>query len=437
MISMEEPMKQKWEAKHEDPPACNPTQCLTQLLRSKAMADLTVCISGHNENFKVHRLVLAMWSSVFQAMLFGPMANGDTITLVEESPEAFSWLLNYMYTGDIEFPSVELALQVYVLANKYLMIHLQTVCSEFLSNKLTAENAPEILNIATLLKNEMLIDKFTEVLSQSQDTFWFSPTIGSFSRDSLEQILKKDFYVSSESIIFKGILSWCRTHLESKKEEITTKTLRKEFETFFPCIRFLAMSFEEFVKEVLSEGILTLQEVTAIQLNIAGVPDIVLPTLFSYKKESRKKFHASELKKCHIIDTGVRIIDCPNENTGVRIIDCPNESTVSDPDILDKIQTKNVIYVNKLEYESDIGYRGTLKVKDSDGQELRSVQFDGRVAEFDMPLKLQPGEKYTFNLSGSAPVTRYKDSNRIKDNGLISGCMSNYYTTNCVLHYWE
>ncbi|CAL4133756.1 unnamed protein product, partial [Meganyctiphanes norvegica] len=118
------------ELKHEDPPARNPTQCLTQLMLSQKLVDLTVIIPGHNENFKVHRLVLSMWSSVFEAMLFGPMAEGDTITLSEDHPQAFKWLLNYMYTGQTNLHSVELALQVYLIANKYLMEHLKTVCSE-------------------------------------------------------------------------------------------------------------------------------------------------------------------------------------------------------------------------------------------------------------------------------------------------------------------
>ncbi|CAL4152446.1 unnamed protein product, partial [Meganyctiphanes norvegica] len=108
----------------------NPIQCLAQLLMSKEMSDITIVIPGHDENFKVHRLILSMWSVVFQAMLFGPMAEGDTITLSEDPPEAFSWLLAYMYTGETELPSVELALQVYLLANKYLLAHLKTVCSK-------------------------------------------------------------------------------------------------------------------------------------------------------------------------------------------------------------------------------------------------------------------------------------------------------------------
>ncbi|CAL4113094.1 unnamed protein product, partial [Meganyctiphanes norvegica] len=188
--------------------ASNPTQCLTQLFLSKELVDLTVIIPGNNDNFKVHRLVLGMWSSVFKAMLFGPMAEGDTITLEEDPPKAFSWLLNYMYTGQTDLSSVDLALQVYLLANKYLMKPLKTICSKYLQIKVSAKSVPEILNIATLLEDETLINKCTEALESSPDSMWLSPTIGVLNSDSLEMLLKKALSVSSESVIYQGLLKW-------------------------------------------------------------------------------------------------------------------------------------------------------------------------------------------------------------------------------------
>ncbi|CAL4080033.1 unnamed protein product [Meganyctiphanes norvegica] len=205
---MDELKKKIVEPKGECPHASNPTQCLTQLFMSKELTDLTVTIPGHNEEFKVHRLVLGMWSRVFQAMLFGPMAEGQTITLEEDSPEAFTWLINYMYTGQTGISSIELALQVYLLANKYLMGHVKTVCSEYLQRKASAVSVPEILNIANLLEDDALIKKCTEELDKSPDSFWSSSTIGILNIDSMELLLKEDFRVSSESVIFQGVLNW-------------------------------------------------------------------------------------------------------------------------------------------------------------------------------------------------------------------------------------
>ncbi|CAL4134135.1 unnamed protein product, partial [Meganyctiphanes norvegica] len=409
--------------KYKDHPKNNPTQCLTQLFMSNELVDLTVIIPNHNgidNRFKVHRLVLGMWSCVFKAMLFGPMTEGDTITLKEESPESFGWVLMYMYTGQTELSSVKLAIQVYLLANKYLMRHLKTVCSK-LYIKQKAIRVIDLKGTTALMNNQAILEEEGKKVKN----------LAFFGRVLIQNLIFAEFMTLflkfsafSNKIIFR-LLHWSKIQLKFKELEFTTNTLRQEIEKFLPHIRFLAMSAEEFVKEVLPESILTLHEVTAIQLNIAGVKDVSLPPLLSNNKKRRKIFYLSELKKCKI------------ENTGF-IIDLEfNKRTILDPDILHLVQTQSIIHVNKLEYENNVGYKGTLTVKDSSRKVLRTVQFDGQVAEFYVPLTMQPGEKYTFTLSGGGSVLTYVDSKDIQNNGLISGQMMNRYFTTCFFHYWK
>ena len=110
---------------------------------------------------------------------------------------------------------------------------------------------------------------------------------------------------------------------------------------------------------------------------------------------------------------------------------------ISNPDILDQVQSVNTIYLCKLEYKDNIGHIGTLTVKDSSGCVLQTTWFDGRVAEFEVPLQMVPEERYTFNLSGDETRHRHNYSYYIKDNGLISGQMVNRFINNCVFHYWK
>lgn len=406
----------------EFPPPSDPIVCLTQLMISEEMVDLTVNFPGHDDNFKVHRLVLGMWSRVFQVMLFGPMAEGGTITLEEDSPQTFKWVLNYMYTGELRLPSVELALQVYLFANKYLMAHLKTVCSKYLINQVVAERVPEVLNLAILLEDGDLIDKCVEVLEPSADSFFASPAIGSLSSDSLKCLLGKDLSVFSESVVFQGILNWCRSHLKSKEKEISPITLRQEMENFLPKIRFLTMSLEEFVKNVLPEYILTLEEVETITRKIAGVPEINLPPLFSTEKERRNRFHTSVLNSCQI-------------SVGVKIKEGLN-AIVSNMDILAQIQPLNSIYLNRIEYEKAIGYNGKLSIKNSSDQVIQKAEFDGRIVVFDFPLQMLPEETYTFNLD-CYKFIKLPTSYTIEDNDVISGNMMNNITKPFVLYYWE
>ncbi|CAL4063505.1 unnamed protein product, partial [Meganyctiphanes norvegica] len=230
----------------------------------------------------------------------------------------------------------------------------------YLSSEVSAANVPEILNIATLLEDETLINKCAKVLEVSPDAFFLSPTIGSLNSDSLEQLLRQDLPVSSETVIFKGIMNWSRMNLKSKESEITTTSLRQEVNKYLCYVRFLTMSLEDFVRHVLPEKIFTFEEVESIQFNIAGVPEVNLPSLFSTSKENRNRFHKSQLDICRI-------------NSGQCTRNTRYYVTLSNPNILTCIQPKSIIYLSKLEYEGNIGYVGTLTVKDSSGLKFRDV----------------------------------------------------------------
>lgn len=71
-----------------------------------------------------------MSSPVFEAMLYGPLAEGLDLQIHDDPPEAFEWLLEYMYRGQTHLPAVPLTVQVYQLASKYQMEALMALCSE-------------------------------------------------------------------------------------------------------------------------------------------------------------------------------------------------------------------------------------------------------------------------------------------------------------------
>ncbi|CAL4200794.1 unnamed protein product, partial [Meganyctiphanes norvegica] len=108
----------------------SPTECLSQIFHTKAMTDLTLTFPGYPQLFQVHRIILAMWSDVWQAMLFGPLAESDTIALEGDDPEVMGCVLHYMYTGKAKLQDVSFTAQIYLLANKYDLNHLETLCSE-------------------------------------------------------------------------------------------------------------------------------------------------------------------------------------------------------------------------------------------------------------------------------------------------------------------
>lgn len=78
---------------------------------------------------QAHRLVLAMSSPVFEAMLYGPLAE-DILTLHDYPPEAIEWLLKHIYCDETTFPGIDMAIQVYRLSHQYQLDTLFQVCSQ-------------------------------------------------------------------------------------------------------------------------------------------------------------------------------------------------------------------------------------------------------------------------------------------------------------------
>ncbi|TVU42526.1 hypothetical protein EJB05_08938, partial [Eragrostis curvula] len=72
---------------------------LGKLQEFKEGADVTIKVQG--EVFHAHRIVLAMWSLVFKAELYGPMGDkspkGITLHIEEMQPAVFRLLLHFIY----------------------------------------------------------------------------------------------------------------------------------------------------------------------------------------------------------------------------------------------------------------------------------------------------------------------------------------------------
>lgn len=79
---------------------------------------------------QAHRVVLAMSSPVFEDLLYGSRAASRTLRIYEDHPEAFAWMLGYMYCNTKSFPSLSLAIEVSRLADKYQMDTLAELCSQ-------------------------------------------------------------------------------------------------------------------------------------------------------------------------------------------------------------------------------------------------------------------------------------------------------------------
>uniref|UniRef100_A0ACD5UU02 Uncharacterized protein n=1 Tax=Avena sativa TaxID=4498 RepID=A0ACD5UU02_AVESA len=112
--------------------------------------DVTFRVGGRA--FGAHRIVLALRSPVFKALLFGPMMEKDTrsVEVADMEPEIFEMLLHFVYTdslppcdgdgdGDGEGHSSAAMQHLLVAADRYGMTRLKQICEGMLCKSIDVE----------------------------------------------------------------------------------------------------------------------------------------------------------------------------------------------------------------------------------------------------------------------------------------------------------
>ena len=114
-----------------------------KLLESGDSSDVTIKVKGHP--LAAHKAILGARSPVFKAMFTHDTLENQTneVNIEECDVEVFKQLLLYFYTGSCG-PEIEQPLQLYLLADKYLMDGLKDICQDAFYDQLTPENVRQM-----------------------------------------------------------------------------------------------------------------------------------------------------------------------------------------------------------------------------------------------------------------------------------------------------
>ncbi|KQJ84734.1 hypothetical protein BRADI_5g22503v3 [Brachypodium distachyon] len=147
-VIKEPPPDQCKEKPFEIPPPELPGQ-LERVLKDGKGADVTILVGGRE--FSAHRFMLAARSPVFDAQLFGPLAEkGDTrcaaIEVVDMEPVIFEMLLHFIYAdslppcdGEEGYGAAEMQ-HLLVAADRYGLDRLKAMCEEKLCKTIDARH---------------------------------------------------------------------------------------------------------------------------------------------------------------------------------------------------------------------------------------------------------------------------------------------------------
>ncbi|KAI5638392.1 BTB/POZ domain-containing protein [Phthorimaea operculella] len=185
------------------------------LLRTREWADCTFQFqtddaASETTSLDAHQLILAMASPVFAAMFYGYVGDKRTPLIISDIDlPTFSALLKYVYTDQAEIPSSEAAINLYKAANKYILVHLEKMCLDYLFKECNPDNVCQIYEFACFFGENLLEQKCLEMFSNKTQFVLKGSGFRNAEPETLKKIVSMDILaINSEMDLFNALLDY-------------------------------------------------------------------------------------------------------------------------------------------------------------------------------------------------------------------------------------
>eukprot|EP01083_Nonionella_stella_P311789 1112922_1 len=253
-----------------------------QMLNDQTLADTTFIIGSDQSEYNINRLFLASSSPVFLAMLFGKMKeselNSDVI-IEDMRSNTFECILNFAHGNDPQI-TTDNVLHVIQASDKYQIKTLLQWGEQYLRSCLSESNFCILFNQAFALNQPRAIElcmKFIESDSFNAEGLMQTDAWKQMSVKAMRAFLKSDWLRVKEETLWSFVEQWAeyQTQAEIISIDEDTKyndnddeprTKRQVLRTICDLIRFPLMDGKYFATQVVSQNVLTKDELITIFL---------------------------------------------------------------------------------------------------------------------------------------------------------------------------
>lgn len=142
--------------------------------KTGSFADVTFVIGEEAERVSAHSVVLSSNSPYFKAMFLGGLRldRSKDIVLPDVGTSAFRQILDYIYTGEVDFETVDkegTIVELFSLSHRFQTPKLSLVIEDILVYSLTPENTVSVLLMAEQQDAVGLRKRTIEYLRKHQD----------------------------------------------------------------------------------------------------------------------------------------------------------------------------------------------------------------------------------------------------------------------------
>eukprot|EP01083_Nonionella_stella_P074786 202983_1 len=236
----------------------SPTKILSGLYLNEGLSDVCFEVGEEQTEFHAQRVVLAIRSPVFKAMLFGGMKeslSSDNIIIEDVTAEAFAFILRFIYTGKSTNMNAANVVSILYAAEKYQLKDIVQLCEKFVAQNLSKANVCGLYSQTIGIFPKVGDKCYDFILNNADGVFSGSGTrLNSFSVKCWETILSGKLSVQSELKVFNNLLSW------SKVSTVNRQALPK----LARMIRYVDMSSEEILDTVQASNLFSGDEIVEI-----------------------------------------------------------------------------------------------------------------------------------------------------------------------------
>ena len=239
----------------------------TFIFNNELLSDVKFVVpvsTGESESKKVipaHKFVLAISSPVFYAMFYGQLAETtDSIELPDCDHESLLEMFRFMYTDEATLSGSNV-MQVWYLANKYMVPCLVKKCAAYLRENVNATNVFGILSHAQKFEDKDLENRCWEVIEKQTEEAVTSDEFFTVERSVFESVVKREKLTVREVELFKAVDHWATKESERQGKNPEGDVKRRILgEEIVKAIRFPLMSMKEFASVAIDSHILTFKE---------------------------------------------------------------------------------------------------------------------------------------------------------------------------------
>ncbi|KAI5651452.1 BTB/POZ domain-containing protein [Phthorimaea operculella] len=277
------------------------------------------------DTLEAHKLILAMASPVFAAMFYGEVGEKESpVQISDIDMLTFSRLLQYIYTDKAAIYTIEDAINLYKAANKYILVHLEKICIDYLSKMMDPVNVCQIYEFSCFFGKDSLEEKCLEMLRTKTQYVLKSPSFLNADVSTLKKIVSLDTLdINNELELHDAVLNFAdnfkipdkiNKQLEeddddqmsnessddgqTKKSSIVSSinNTRQVLQGILEEIRFLSMTAADLAKVSETNKLLSVDEIRALFTNkFSSESNVPMPAWFSTIREPRFR-HAATIR---------------------------------------------------------------------------------------------------------------------------------------------